>query len=270
MPLRRRAPQPFATYLREINGTPLLTAAEERELARAVQRGQAEARDHLVRANLRLVVRLARGYQGKGLPLEDLIAEGNLGLLRAAEDYDPARGTRFSTYATHWVRQCIARALVNSARTVRVPAYMAQLLSEWRRAAAQLQEELGRTPTEEEVAGRLGLSQRRVRLVQSAMRAHGAGREVEVPGALDGLPGGDRSRPPEAGAMAAEEMREALALLEHLGGREATVLRLRFGLDGQDPLVLQEIGQRLGVTRERARQIEKQALKNLRGLLDQG
>jgi RNA polymerase primary sigma factor len=147
---------------------------------------------------------------------------------------------------------------------------MAQLLGEWRRAATRLREELGRTPTEEEIAGRLGLSQKRLRLVQRAMRAHGAGPEAEAPGALDGLAGGDRARPPEAEAMAAEETRETLALLERLGGREATVLRLRFGLEGQDPLALQEIGQRLGVTRERARQIEKRALQNLRELLDQG
>ncbi len=168
------------------------------------------------------------------------------------------------------MRQCIARALANTAKMVRIPAYMAQLLTEWRRATAQLQEELGRAPTQEEVAGRLGLSKKRVRLVKRAIRVHGAGLEAEAPGDLHGFPGGDRAQRPEAGAMAAEELREVLLLLDRLGGREATVLRLRFGLGGEDPLVLKEVGERLGVTRERARQIEKQALKNLRELLGQG
>ena len=135
------APQsPLETYLREINETPLLSAKEERELATRIGDGDVLARDHMVRANLRLVVNIARGYVGKGLGLQDLIEEGNLGLLRAVEGFDPEVGTRFSTYASYWIKQSIKRALINSAKTIRIPAYMVELLSKWRRASARLTE----------------------------------------------------------------------------------------------------------------------------------
>src|SRR5438477_2719091 len=143
---------PLETYLREINETPLLNAQEERDLAYKIEDGDNEARDQMVRANLRLVVNIARSYTGKGLGLQDLIEEGNLGLLRAVEGFDASMGTRFSTYASYWIKQSIKRALVNSAKTIRIPAYMVELLSKWRRASARLCEELGRTPTPEEVA----------------------------------------------------------------------------------------------------------------------
>src|SRR5262245_65403600 len=148
--LRRYRPDvvqsPLETYLREINETALLTADEEKELARAIGEGSTEARERMVRANLRLVVNIARGYTGKGLALQDLIEEGNLGLLRAVEGFDPAVGTRFSTYASYWIKQSIKRALINSAKTIRIPAYMVELLSKWRRAAPRRTEETGRTP----------------------------------------------------------------------------------------------------------------------------
>src|SRR5262249_19045041 len=150
----RPASVPFATYLRDINETPLLDTDEEQELAWRVEGGDAEARDHLARANLRLVVSIARGYAGKGLALEDLIAEGNMGLLRAVEGFDPSLGLRFSTYACYWIKQSIKRALINTGKTVRLPAYMVELLSKWRRASAKLQDQLGRPPTPEEVAKR--------------------------------------------------------------------------------------------------------------------
>ena len=138
------APQsPLETYLREINETALLTAQDERDLAGLIAEGDAPARDRMVRANLRLVVNIARGYVGKGLGLQDLIEEGNLGLLRAVEGFDPTMGTRFSTYASYWIKQSIKRALINSAKTIRIPAYMVELLSKWRRASARLTEELG-------------------------------------------------------------------------------------------------------------------------------
>ena len=140
---RRRAnaaaPQsPLETYLREINETPLLSSGDEQELAVAIGEGDPSARDRMVRANLRLVVNIARGYTGKGLTLQDLIEEGNLGLLRAVEGFDPAMGTRFSTYASYWIKQSIKRALINSAKTIRIPAYMVELLSKWRRASSRL------------------------------------------------------------------------------------------------------------------------------------
>ena len=143
---------PLETYLREINETALLTADDEKRLARLIETGSTEARDQMVRANLRLVVNIARGYTGKGLALQDLIEEGNLGLLRAVEGFDPNMNTRFSTYASYWIKQSIKRALVNTAKTIRIPAYMVELLAKWRRATNQLNDELGRPPTNEEIA----------------------------------------------------------------------------------------------------------------------
>src|SRR5438552_10674925 len=143
---------PLETYLSEINETPLLSADEEKLLAVRIEEGDIEARDHMVRANLRLVVNIARSYTGKGLGLQDLIAEGNLGLMRAVEGFDPAMNTRFSTYASYWIKQSIKRAVINTGKTIRIPAYMVELLAKWRRAASKLHDELGRPPTHEEVA----------------------------------------------------------------------------------------------------------------------
>src|SRR5262249_45633116 len=156
----------FETYLRDINKTPLLSAAEERELAYRVEEGDGPARDAMVRANLRLVVNIARAYLGRGLPLEDLIAEGNLGLVRAVEGFDPSLGGRFSTYASYWIKQSIKRAVINTAKAVRLPAYMHELLTKWKRAATALQEELGRPATPEEVAGLLGLPQKKLAVIK--------------------------------------------------------------------------------------------------------
>jgi RNA polymerase primary sigma factor len=257
-------------YLREIDETPLLSATEEALLARRTQSGDAQARDHLVRANLRLVVKLARAYQGKGLDLPDLIAEGNLGLFRAAEAFDPAMQTRFSTYASYWVRQSIRRALIHSGRTVRLPAYMAQLLGQWRWAAARLGKELGRPPAEEEVSRRLGLSPRRFRLVQKAIRIHNTLPQGERGDEDRSL--GERVADPRAPAPGArleqdEELRKVLRLVDELGDREKAVLRLRFGLAGEDPKSLQEVGDWFGLTRERVRQIERTALDKLSEML---
>jgi RNA polymerase primary sigma factor len=266
-PRRPRAAQsPLETYLREIDETPLLGADEERRLAYRIREGDSEARDHLARANLRLVVNLARSYQGKGLALQDLIAEGNLGLLRAVEGYDPSMNTRFSTYAAFWIRQSMRRAVVNTAKTVRLPAYMAQLLTEWRRATAQLHEELGRPPTEEEVARKMKLPPRKLNLIKKAIRIHNGGPH-NGPGeegpSLDELVEDGNGRAPEAEMMRSEELREVLDHLDRLDPREAAVLRLRFGLSGEDPKTLKEIGERLGLTRERVRQIEAEALAKM-------
>jgi len=170
------AQSPLETYLREINETALLSAAEELELAEGIAQGDVRARDRMVRANLRLVVNIARGYTGKGLGLQDLIEEGNLGLLRAVEGFDPKVGTRFSTYASYWIKQSIKRALINSAKTIRIPAYMVELLSKWRRATARLSEELGRAPTQEEVARVLGLPKKKLPIIRKATRPNPDGR----------------------------------------------------------------------------------------------
>src|SRR5262245_17949199 len=248
----RVAHSPFEAYLREINETPLLTAQEEHELACRVTDGDAEARDHLVRANLRLVVNLARVFAGKGLPLQDLIEEGNLGLLRAAEGFDPYMNVRFSTYAAFWIKQSMRRAVVNTARPVRVPAYMTDLMNKWRVATARLREELGRAPSREEVAGRLGLSKKRLKLVEKALRVYNAapqGDHSDSPLSLNDLTADCRTRAPGAELEEADELCQVLDLIGQMSEREAAVLRLRFGLGGEAPLTLQQIGVRLGLTR---------------------
>src|SRR6202453_4682684 len=163
---------PLETYLREINETALLTANEEKELSYSIEQGNKEARDRMVRANLRLVVNIARAYTGKGLPLQDLIEEGNLGLLRAVEGFDPSMNTRFSTYASYWIKQSIKRALVNTAKTIRIPAYMVELLAKWRRASSRLQEELGRPPTQEEIARVMELPNKKLNIIKKAIHVY--------------------------------------------------------------------------------------------------
>jgi RNA polymerase primary sigma factor len=257
---------PLGTYLRDINETPLLTAQQEKELAYRIADGDTEARDQLVRANLRLVVNIARSYAGKGLGLQDLVAEGNLGLLRAVEGYDPDMNTRFSTYASYWIKQSIKRGVINTAKTVRLPAYMTDLLNKWRRASAVLQEELGRAPTEEEVVRRLGLPKKKLNIIKKAIRIHNGGPQgvqEEAGSSIDDMLPDGRDKGPDAALAEADELREVINLLGELDEREAMVLRLRFGLDSDEPLTLKEIGDRLGLTRERVRQIERQALAQL-------
>jgi RNA polymerase primary sigma factor len=265
----RHAASPFEAYLTEINETDLLDAEEEQELAWRVEDGDSEARDHMVRANLRLVVNIARGYQGKGLSLEDLIAEGNMGLVRAVEGFDPAMGCRFSTYACYWIKQSIKRALINTGKTIRLPSYMVELLSKWRRATNKLLEELGRAPTQEEVARELKLSAKKLKIVQKALRIYNATSQEEVDGA--GLSLGELAKDdepaPDARLTGLEEMEQVLRLLDEMDPRDATVLRLRFGLGGERPKTLREIGDQLGLTRERVRQIENDSLRQLRELL---
>jgi RNA polymerase primary sigma factor len=262
---------PIESYLREINETPLLKAEEEKALANRIEDGDIQARDHLVRANLRLVVNIARSYQGKGLALQDLIAEGNLGLLRAVEGYDPSMNTRFSTYASFWIKQSMKRAVVNTAKTVRLPAYMVQLLTEWRRAAARLHEELDRTPTEEEIAHRLKLPKKKLNIIKKAIRIYNAGPQGEVEDtgwSIDDLAMDNMAHTPDAQMMHSDDLHQVLHLLDRLDEREATVLRLRFGLNGQEPMTLKEIGGCLHLTRERVRQIEREALGKLHDMLE--
>src|SRR5690242_10608131 len=264
---------PLETYLREINETPLLNAEEEKQLAYRIEDGDSEARDRMVRANLRLVVNIARSYTGKGLGLQDLIEEGNLGLLRAVEGFDPSMNTRFSTYASYWIKQSIKRGLINSGKTIRIPAYMAQLLTEWRRATAQLQEELGRTPTQEEVAGRLGLGKKKLNLIKKAIRVYNAvpgNDQTENVQTIDETLMDVRVKTPAMEMVASDEMREVLTLLDRMEPREAAVLRMRFGLNGEEPKTLHAIGECLGLTRERVRQIEQEALAKLRDKLEAG
>jgi len=257
---------PLETYLREINETSLLTAADEHELAVAIGEGNVQARDRMVRANLRLVVNIARGYTGKGLGLQDLIEEGNLGLLRAVEGFDPGVGTRFSTYASYWIKQSIKRALINTAKTIRIPAYMVELLSKWRRATVRLSEELGRTPTPEEIARVLGLPRKKLPIIKKAIRIYNLTPQTDQSDAgwsLGEMLPDERARTPDLEMVDADNLTHVMRQLEVMDPREATVLKMRFGIDNQEPRTLKEIGESLGLTRERVRQIETEALNKL-------
>jgi len=254
------------TYLREISETPLLSADEEKQLAYRIAEGDCEARDYMVRANLRLVVNLARGYTGKGLDLQDLIAEGNFGLLRAIEAFDPSMNTRFSTYASFWIKQSMRRGLVNTAKTIRIPAYMVNLLTKWRRATAKLQEELGRTPSPEEIAASLRLSRRQFNIIRNCLDVNIFAPKTDQ--FESSLPLGEmlidgRAKAPNAEMIDADDRRHVFDELDKMDQREATVLRMHFGLDDDHPKTLREIGERLGLTRERVRQIENEALSKL-------
>jgi len=262
---------PLETYLREINETALLTAREEKELSNRISNGEKEARDRMVRANLRLVVNIARAYTGKGLPLQDLIEEGNLGLLRAVEGFDPDMNTRFSTYASYWIKQSIKRALINSAKTIRIPAYMVELLSKWRRATAKLDDELGRPPTQEEVAKELGLPKKKLSIVRAAIQLYNTTPQTdddESGWTMSDMVADERVKGPEDELLDTDNLKHVFRMLDTMDPREATILRMRFGLDDSEPRTLKEIGESLGLTRERVRQIENEALKKLaKGIL---
>jgi RNA polymerase primary sigma factor len=266
------AQSPLETYLREINETNLLSGEEERDLARRIATGDVLARDHMVRANLRLVVNIARGYVGKGLGLQDLIEEGNLGLLRAVEGFDPDMGTRFSTYASYWIKQSIKRALINSAKTIRIPAYMVELLSKWRRASARLTEELGRGPTQEEVGRVLGLPRKKLPIIKKAIQIYNSAPQSDQTDAgwsLGEMVMDERLKAPDEELLDHDVLSTVMELLHTLDVREATVLKMRFGLGDQQAHTLKEIGAELGLTRERVRQIETEALAKLaNGLKD--
>jgi RNA polymerase primary sigma factor len=254
------------TYLRDINQTPLLTPEEEKEIAYRIEEGDSEARDLMVRANLRLVVSIARTFTGQGLSLQDLIEEGNLGLLRAAEGFDPSMNTRFSTYASYWIRQSMKRAVVNTGKMIRIPSYMVELLNKWRRATSKLHDELGRAPTFEEVGRVLGLPKKQMAIIKRAIRVCTVTPQSdheEEGWSMDERVLDSRTKAPELQLGEAEDRQRVLELLDRLDQREATVLRMRYGLDNEAPNTLQGIGERLGLTRERVRQIENEALRKL-------
>jgi RNA polymerase primary sigma factor len=260
----------LAVYFREIGRIPVLTREQEVDLARRARGGDEVAKQQLVESNLRLVVQVARRYINRGLPLPDLIEEGNIGLLRAADKFDPDRGTRFSTYATWWIRQAVARALANQARTIRLPVHVELLLARYVREQRRLTQALGRSPTVPELAQALGTSEREIAELEE-VRQHPVSLDAPAGAASTATLGdliADRAAaPPEAFADLFRDRADLASVLDDLAANERTVLRRRFGLEGDPPETLEKIGQRLGLSRERVRQLEGSGLRKLRGLL---
>ena len=219
----------------------------------------------MIQSNLRLVVKIAREYVGRGLSLEDLVGEGNLGLIRAAKEYDPTFGTRFSTYASYWIKQAIRHALTNTTATIRLPAHMVGLLTKWRRTERALSKELGQAPTDEQIAVSLGLTESQRELIahaKRALRVRSEGGTVDDGGwSADESP--DHVQPPDELIEAADERINILRRLDRLDRRERAIVSLRYGLEGNTPMTLKEVGKRMGVTREWVRKLEIQAVRKL-------
>ncbi len=258
-------------YLREIGLVKLLTPAEEIDLAGRIKNGDRKAREQMIKANLRLVVKIARDYEGLGLPLLDLISEGNIGLMKAVERFDPSKGGKLSTYGSWWIKQSIKRALANQSKTIRLPVHLVDKISRMRRVAMKLQEVLGREPTDEELADELKITPSRVSQMRMA---------AVRPASLDAPIGDEDSNnfseivEDERAENPYEELEGKTVtgmlkeLVKNLDEREETILRYRFGLDGGSEKTLEEVGRKFGVTRERVRQIQNIALKKLRKMIE--
>jgi RNA polymerase primary sigma factor len=266
-----RTEGPLGLYLREAAEVPLLTPQQEVELAARIARGDEAAREHMIRANLRLVVKIAREYEGFGLPLLDMINEGNMGLMKAVERFDPAKGGKLSTYAAWWIKQSVRRAIANQAKTIRIPLHALDTLAKAQRAATTLRETLGREPEPEELADSLGVPRSRLSQMRTA---------ALQPASLDAQLGDDDSSRlgevvrDESARTPYEELetKSLLGMLADLVGRldprERKILGLRFGLDGGESRTLDEIGGRFGLTRERIRQLQNEALTKLRRMIE--
>ncbi len=259
------------TYLRDINRVPLLTPEEEKQIATVIrdetcsdaERGK--AREQMIRANLRLVVNIARNYLGRGLAFMDLIEEGNLGLLRAVKGFEPAQGYRFSTYASWWIKQAIKRALVNKVKTIRIPAYMVEMIAKAKSVEVALQAKLDRQPTMEEIAEKMDMPPEKIAMMKRAARiaAQSDSQGPENSLGLAEMLADEKTRQPQDILFSEHEKDAIYKLLEQIDEREAKVLRMRYGLGGEEPKTLKEIGGMLELTRERVRQIENEALRKL-------
>jgi RNA polymerase sigma factor (sigma-70 family) len=257
-------------YLKEIDEASLLTPEQEHSLGKLiVEENDPWAREQLVRSNLRLVVNIAKKYGGRGMSLGDLIEEGNLGLLRAVDYFDPDRGTRFSTYAAWWIKQSIKRAMLENIQPVHIPTYMVTLINHWRHTSTELENQLGKTPDIEEMADIMKVSLRKAKIIDriveilssttDSLEGDDSGEEQIYDTSLEDQSTGQ----PEDALVADEEKTTVLKLLNEIEPREAAILRLHYGLNGKEPVTLRDIGKKLGLTRERIRQILRGALTKL-------
>lgn len=259
-------------YMQSIGQYPLVTRAEEAELAERIAAGDEPARAKLIRSNLRLVVKIAHDFKGRGLPLLDLISEGNIGLMRAVEKFDPTKGAKLSSYAAWWIKQSMRRAISNQGRTIRIPIQSACKMGRIQAAMAQLTEKLGREPSDEEIAKATDLSPRTVvglRLGRpTTISLHAPIRHGEDGEFLELIPD-DKSVAPDDIVQDAETLRHMLSLTDRLDERERTILNLRFGLDGERPQTLDVVSRTICRTRERVRQIQNHALEKLRAMIEE-
>jgi RNA polymerase primary sigma factor len=257
-------------YLREISQVPLLTPQEEVKLAAQIKRGNKKAREKMIKANLRLVVKIAHDFSNYGLPLLDLVSEGNIGLMKAVERFDPKKGGKLSTYASWWIKQSIKRALANQSKTIRLPVHLVDKIGKIRRVAAQMTEELGREPTNEELAEELGLATAKVaHLKNVAVRPASLDAKINADDdtAFGDLVSDERAEDPFA-VLRDKDLREEVGdLLDVLDARERKIIAFRFGLGGGKERTLEEVGRKFGVTRERIRQLQNIALLKMRKAL---
>jgi len=255
-------------YLRQIDESPLLTADQEKELCwKIIHENCPYSRERMIRSNLRLVVSIAKRYGNRGMHLTDLIEEGNLGLMRAVEAFDPDQGARFSTYASWWIKQAIKRALINAVQPVHIPAYMVELISRWKKTIRDFEETHNRPPSNEELSKEMDLPPRKIRMIRKAVRAFQRPATTESRDeegvSLSDIIQDEKTPKPDEQVLANDDLATIRVLLGSIDEREATILRLRYGLEGNEPMTLKEIGAAIGLTRERVRQIEIEALEKL-------
>ena len=255
--------------MRQINEVALLTPEEEKTLGwRIINDDDQDAKEHMIKANLRLVIAISKNYSHRGLALADLVEEGNIGLIRAVEGFDPAQGARFSTYASWWIKQAIKRTLINAVQPIHIPAYMVELIARYKQQQRRFEEEHGRQPSLQELSHAMGIPVKKLEIVKRAVKARNAPTQAPVKDDGDTVDFSDlfednRTPDPERKVTDREDLGFILKLLDSIDQRDARVLRLRFGLEGQEPLTLKQIGETVGLTRERVRQIAEEALKKL-------
>ena len=256
-------------YLREVNETPLLTPEEEKTLGwRIINDACLQSKERMIKANLRLVIAISKNYVNRGLTLPDLIEEGNIGLIRAVEGFDPAQGARFSTYASWWIKQAIKRTLINAVQPIHIPAYMVELIARWKDTSRKFEEKHGRSPSLQELSKEMKLPVKKLVIIRRAVKAYQAPSQAPIGEDGVAMDFGDlfedtRGKQPDREASENEDFKIILKLLDSIDERDARVLRLRFGLEGHEPLTLKQIGEIVGLTRERVRQIEVEALRRL-------